>query len=519
MPPTRKNVSHTPDDPTPSSPHRVHRMGGSAWSGVGYGVERTEPIRFSDETLRVAVQEWQRDRGSAMVKYGPIADWDTSQVTDMSRLFADATTFNEPLTRWDTSNVRSMSGMFGYASAFNQQLDHFDTSRVTQMSSMFYDASAFNQPLNNRWNTSNVVSMLEMFTHATAFNQPLAQWDTSRVENMAHMFRNASAFNQPLNDRWDTSNVVSMESMFHFARSFNQPLDHLDTSRVNQMSFMFCQASAFNQPLNNRWNTSNVVSMVSMFSHATAFNQPLAQWDTSRVEDMLFMFWNATAFNQPLSRWNTRNVRKMDSMFENATAFNQPLTQWDTSRVENMRGNVRGTLNWMFRGATAFNPDWAPVPSDEAPTGRLQWEAQRHAWQAKWTAMQQQKPATVARVRKAHRALYDEWPEDADENMCRTCFERPRSVVFVECRHVTQCDECYARWASAKRWVDVTCPTCRTVSRVQHIDEYLSEHTLFLAGGQTPTPPVVPTMRSSSTLRRSHHSNPHSNTVRGRTRS
>ena len=419
MPPKRKSASRASDAPNSSPPHRANRVGGgSAWSGVGCGVERTEPIRFSDETLRVAVHEWQRDRDGAMVKYGPIADWDTSQVTNMSNLFANATTFNEPLTRWDTSNV------------------------------------------------------------------------------------------------------VSMDSMFHHATAFNQPLDHLDTSRVDQMSYMFSGASAFNQPLNNRWDTSNVVTMKSMFANATAFDQPLAQWDTSRVENMSYMFYNATAFNQPLSRWNTQNVRYMNAMFQGATSFNHSLREWDLARwVDRAR---------MFDGATAFNPDWAPIPRlpvrrtlqydvEDDHAGRLQWDAQRHAWQAKWTAMQQQKPDTVARVRKAHRALYDEWPEDSEENMCRTCFERPRSVVFVECRHVTQCDDCYARWASAKGWVNVTCPICRTVSRVQHIDEYLSEHTLFLSGGRTPAPPVVgwshresrPTMRTSPTSRRRHHSNRH----------
>ena len=443
--------------------------GGSAWSGVGCGVDRTEPTRFGDETLRVAVQEWQRDRGGAMVKYGPIADWDTSQVTDMSNLFMNATTFNEPLTRWDTSNVGNMS---------------------------------------------------DMFYNASAFNQPLAQFDTRNVRNMIGMFLNASAFNQPLNDRWDTSNVVSMDSMFHNATAFNQPLDHLDTGRVDQMSYMFSGASAFNQPLNNRWDTRNVVTMKSMFANATAFDQPLAQWDTSRVENMSYMFYNATAFNQPLSRWNTQNVRFMNAMFQGATSFNQSLREWDLARrVDRAR---------MFDGATAFNPDWAPIPRlpvrrtlqydvEDDHAGRLQWDAQRHAWQVKWTAMQQQKPDTVAKVRKAHRALYDEWPGEEEKTMCQSCFERPRSVVFVECRHVTQCDDCYARWASAKGWVNVSCPICRKVSRVQHIDEYLSDHTLFLSGGRTPAPPVAgcahresrPTMRTSPTSRRRHHSNRH----------
>jgi surface protein len=463
----REKVSHTPE--TPIHTPRVNRTGGSVWSGVG----RTVPIRFNDDTIRIAVREWQSDRDAAMARYGPIADWDTSLVTSMSGLFYGATTFNEPLTRWNTSNVETMAGMFDGATSFNQPLSQFDTSNVRDMSYMFATAAAFDQPLNNRWNTRNVESMHAMFHGATAFNQPIDQWDTSRVVTMGYMFSNATTFNQPLNNRWDTSNVESMVSMFHTA---------------------------------------------------TAFNQPLAQWDTGKVENMNFMFANATAFNQSLFIWNTHNVRYMGEMFSGATAFNQPLHEWDIARVVNMAR--------MFDGAAAFNPHWAPVlrppvlrlpvrrvlhyDVDDDHDGRLPWDAQRHAWQAKWTAMQQQKPDSVVKVRKAHLALYDEWPGDDAKTMCQTCFERPRSVVFIGCRHLSQCEDCYARWASAKGWVDVPCPDCRAVSRVQNVDEYLSEHTLFVTGGRTPSPPVVGWYHRETrpTNRRSRNSN----TVRGSTK-
>jgi hypothetical protein len=49
-----------------------------------------------------------------------------------------------------------------------------------------------------------------------------------------------------------------------------------------------------------------------------------------------------------------------------------------------------------------------PKPGEGEHTGRTQWEAQRRAWQAQWAVMQERQPETVAKVRKAHRALYDE---------------------------------------------------------------------------------------------------------------
>jgi surface protein len=93
--------------------------------------------------------------------YGHIADWDTSQVTDMSELFKDKTTFNDALTNWDTSSVTNMSYMFRGCSIFNQPLDNWDTSKVTTMFNMFRGCSIFNQPLDN-FDTSSVTNCLEV---------------------------------------------------------------------------------------------------------------------------------------------------------------------------------------------------------------------------------------------------------------------------------------------------------------------------------------------------------------------
>ncbi len=43
--------------------------------------------KFTNKTLCAAVKLWCSDRAAALAKYGPIGEWDTSGVTDMSRLF------------------------------------------------------------------------------------------------------------------------------------------------------------------------------------------------------------------------------------------------------------------------------------------------------------------------------------------------------------------------------------------------------------------------------------------------
>jgi surface protein len=186
--------------------------------------------------LRTWIEEYCRGEK----KHGEPNTWDVTNVTDMSHMFMDATSFNQPLNGWDTSAVTDMEGMFRDAGSFNQPLDGWDTSQVMDMEGMFMGATSFNQPIND-WDTSQVTDMRGMFCGAESFNQPLG-WDTSKVTDMSGMFMDANSFNQPLG--WDTSKVTDMGYMFHGVTSFNQPIGW-DTSKVTDMRGMFRNARAF----------------------------------------------------------------------------------------------------------------------------------------------------------------------------------------------------------------------------------------------------------------------------------
>ncbi len=119
---------------------------------------------------------------------------DTSEVTDMSRLFNANATFNGDISKWDTSSVTNMSQMFNEASAFNQNLNSWDVSNVQNMFQTFADAKAFNQPLNN-WDVSSVTDMDNMFYGATSFNQDISGWVKKDGGTIFDMFFGATAMN------------------------------------------------------------------------------------------------------------------------------------------------------------------------------------------------------------------------------------------------------------------------------------------------------------------------------------
>ena len=83
---------------------------------------------MNDDTIKAAVELWESDRAAAEAAYGPIAAWDTSDVTDMEQLFHFSTAFNEDIGAWNTSSVTSMNRMFWYAIDFDQPIGAFAAS-------------------------------------------------------------------------------------------------------------------------------------------------------------------------------------------------------------------------------------------------------------------------------------------------------------------------------------------------------------------------------------------------------
>ena len=181
--------------------------------------------------------------------YGPIEDWDVSQVTDMSDAFAFpvAAALTGPvhtrvdLSRWDTSRVTTMARMFSRAADFDADLGGWDVSRVTDMTEMFRGTEAFRGRGLERWNVGRVTVFSGMFAAATRFDADLGNWDVSRATRMTGMFMNTEAFRGRGLERWDVSRVTTMAGMFCDAEGLATDglLDDWDVGRVAYMNRMF----------------------------------------------------------------------------------------------------------------------------------------------------------------------------------------------------------------------------------------------------------------------------------------
>ena len=293
-----------------------------------------------------AVTSMREMFSGAMMFQRSISNWATSSVQDMTRMFANATSFSPDELRWDVGAVTSMREMFKEALQFRGKLGSWNPQAVTDMHAMFSGAWSFDANIEG-WATSRVKDMSEMFKNATSFNGALHGWTVGAVTSMREMFSGAWSFNQDISD-WRPAAVTDMTFMFADALGFNSDMSGWDTSSVKQMFGMFLAAGLFNSDL-SKWSTSNVLDMSEMFKNATAFNGALNGWDVSAVTSMREMFLGAVSFNQYLDGWRPKAVQDMSSMFQEAFMFNSTLNSWTVPSVTTMAN--------MFSDAYAFNGD------------------------------------------------------------------------------------------------------------------------------------------------------------------
>lgn len=132
---------------------------------------------------------YQFDRVTAL----DLSEWDTSNVTDMSFVFANCHALQTlDLTGWDTSKVTTMEDMFsGCLALTSLDVTHFKTANVTNMASMFSTCMAFTELDVSNFDVSNVTTMRGMFTQCYDLTTlDLSTWDTSNVTDMSSMFKN-----------------------------------------------------------------------------------------------------------------------------------------------------------------------------------------------------------------------------------------------------------------------------------------------------------------------------------------
>jgi surface protein len=265
----------------------------------------------------------------------------TTFMTDMSSLFAGASSFNSDISSWDTSRVTDMNNMFNGASVFNQNIRLWDvymlSTRPNQPTGFSTGSALANNPTNMpAWNSlfldtdgvtikttitysffplfirANLRGTLEWFAVVNnSFKTNITNYAKGITINGSSTFIPTGQTTPVLFKNIVTTLMTDMSSLFSGASSFNSDISSWDVSRVTDGKEMFLNAFAFNQNIGS-WNTSVVTNMSSMFQNALVFNNggspTIGNWDTTSVTNMGYMFNNAIVFNQNISGWNVANI-------------------------------------------------------------------------------------------------------------------------------------------------------------------------------------------------------------------
>ena len=207
----------------------------------------------------------------------------TSEVTNMSRMFANAALVTPYVSGWDTSVVTDMSSMFEGAAEAQPYTKFWDTSAVTNMSMMFKGAVKA-KPKATDWDTSAVANMASMFEGAVEANPDTMDWDTSAVTNMSMMFKGALEA-EPDTSTWITSAVTDMSEMFADATMANPDTTTWTFPAVTSFAQMFNVGSEGLSPEN-----------YSIFLQSLNGNKP-----TTAITDTLMKTFGETASLIPVS--------------------------------------------------------------------------------------------------------------------------------------------------------------------------------------------------------------------------
>lgn len=299
---------------------------------------------------------------------------DTSEVTDMSRMFATMDDWGGceltslDLSGLDTGKVQNMQGMFaGCKNLASLDVSGFDTSKVMDMSEMFIDCSSLTALNLKNFNTSNVTDMNGMFGGCKSLSAlDVSSFDTGNVTDMSGMF-SVGVNNQGLYgvklygssltkldlSNFDTSNVTNMSRMFYYAVKLSDlELGSFDTANVTDMSRMFGGCESLAALDVSSFDTGNVTDMSGMFNVGTYRQNSgggdvytssltkldLSNFNTSNVTDMRSMFYCASKLRElKLGSLDTRKVGDMSQMFEGCLSLNRPdVSNFDTGRVISM---------------------------------------------------------------------------------------------------------------------------------------------------------------------------------------
>ena len=205
-----------------------------------------------------------------------LSGWDTSNVTDMNRMFKDCSSLTSlDVSNFNTSKVTNMNNMFYNCSSLTSlDVSNFNTSNVTDMGYMFYNCSSLTNLDVSSFNTSKVnsyYSFQSMFYNCSSLTSlDLSNFDTSKVNNMDNMLQNCwKLTNLTLGENWASKSNISPFNLSDCPLTHESALDVINklATRDNSPVITFNRKAGLYQSeidvaTNKGWSVSGCTVLV-----------------------------------------------------------------------------------------------------------------------------------------------------------------------------------------------------------------------------------------------------------------
>lgn len=173
---------------------------------------------------------------------------DNSAITDMRQMFDDAGSPTLELIL-NTSNVTDMSRMFTSSKANELILTSFDTSKVEDFTQMFGGAKATTLDVST-FNTKATKYMTFMFEATKDPNLNIRHFDVSNTESLTGMFAKASTKTLDLR-HFDTSGTRFMDRLFADSQATTIDISNFSFEGAYEINGMFAGAKVLSVDFSN----------------------------------------------------------------------------------------------------------------------------------------------------------------------------------------------------------------------------------------------------------------------------
>lgn len=287
-----------------------------------------------------------------------LSDWDTSNVTDMSRMFSNCHALtNLDVSKFNTSNVTNINEMFAGTGKINMiDMSKWDLSKLSNGN---YESGGFakvfkgsyceniklpNMNLKKEFNTyyGNTFSFLYGLKSLQA-----PELVNSYTNNIRFLFAgDHELYDVDMSD-WDFSNVTYAYGAFYGTKISNVSVN-LSNAKDSIYS-MFRESYADSINISNLEISSKVTDTKWMFGDTKSTTIDFVdsngntKFDTSGVTNMSYMFRNSknlTTING-LNKLNTSNLKDIGAMFYNCNSLTSiDLSYWNTSNINNVTSDL-----------------------------------------------------------------------------------------------------------------------------------------------------------------------------------